>query len=242
MYFPGKFTRAVSGNAFWPQDVLPTGALPANTDIALSIRPRDLVGFPVHRLAVGYSGPAGASYLPADLYAWEGNSQQWLKTHDGTKVLRPGRVNYFDLAGIAEPPVKISNLDQGMAGGTDYVLIVTTPPNTITPANGTYTFAMAADLTTLGTEEPNPDDEANDLRVITPNDGVDNLSLPYGPCRWIWCTTATGNIAFQCVDGQAGSSANTVTIPSVVGKLPFRARNVKATGTTVAAGTLFAAY
>jgi hypothetical protein len=243
MYFPTKFTRTVAANAFWAQDTLPAGMLPAGQDNSISIRVRDIIGRPVHRLALGYAGPAGAPYLPADVYAWESNSQAWYKTHDAVKMLRPGRLNYYDMSGVAEPPAKASNLDQAAVGGTDLVLIIKVPPNTIVPANGTYTFSIGADLTTLGTEEPNPDDEANALQVITPSDGADSLSFPYGPCRWIWCNdvTVAHTVKFAAVD-DADAGAVTINCPGTAGKLPFRARKVFATGTTATAGSLFAVY
>lgn len=233
MYLPTKFTRTAAAGAFWTADTLPTAA-PSNQDFLLPARNRNILGWPIHRVAVGYSGPAGATYLRADLYAWDVNTQLYYLTHDMSKMLRPGRINYFDVPAICEPPQTQANQGNAISDGIGLILIVT-PPN-VTAVNGTYTFTMAADLTTIGTEEPNPDDEGNGLQLIVPNDGADNLSMPYGPCRWIWCQVS-GNLAFAAVDD---SDAGKVTLAMVAGtKYPFRVRKVFATTTT---GTYYAAY
>lgn len=237
MYFPSKFTRIVTaGPTLWTQDTVPSGAMASGTDNGISIRVRDQVGWPAHRLAVAYTGPTGAApYMPADLYAWDANSQAWYKVHEATKSLRLGRLVYFDLVGLAEPPVLKANLDTATVGGVDLLLIVTPPPTAaFSPPLGNYVFSMGADLTSLGTEEPNPDDEANGVQAVTPSDGA---NLPFGPCRYLW-VTATGNVKLACVD-DADAGAVTLTGVAANSKLPFKARKVFATGTTA---TVVAVY
>jgi hypothetical protein len=243
MFMPVKFFRTVAGGVAWTADTVPAtgtqpGASGVQPDNFIPIRPRDVVGWAPHRLVVGVGGFASCqAYLAADLYAFERNSGLYLKTHDSTKMLRVGRTNYFDITHLAEPPVKLSNLDQGMTGGTDLLLIVQ-PPTVVT--NGTYTFVMGADLTSLGTEEPNADDEANGLQAVTFSDGSPATSMPYGACRWLWSSDATAGHAIKVltVDGDT----QTITMPAYAGKIPVRAQQVFATGTTATAGSILAAY
>jgi len=255
MNFPIVFQRAVAANTPWTIDALPTTnsvqvspvyvtgngiltAVSGSVDNGMAVRQRDTTGNPVRRLAVGYSGPTGAAaYLGAELYVFDRMVGVYLKTHDLSRALRLGRITYFDLPAGAERPVVKSNMEHYMPGGLDLVLIVQPPPASSTPPNGTYYFGMAPDIGMP--ETPNADDEANGMQVVTFSDTV-LTSMPYGPCRWLWCqdTTTAHTMAIVTADGDAV----TLNCPATAGKIPVRAKQIKATGTTATAGSVFAAY
>jgi len=75
----------------------------------------------------------------------------------------------------------------------------------------------------------------NDIAVVTPNDSTD---LPKGTCRALIFTGA-GTVTFTTA---AGNDV-TITISSAwFGVQYIRASRVKATGTTIAAGNIYACY
>lgn len=248
------FKRVVAGGVTWTQDALPTdgtnffapeivaSSAPAITsnslgDNYIALSPMNHVGWALHRLSVAYwSTVANPPYFGADLYAWDGANQQYYKTHDAQKTLRPGRVNHFDILAVAPDPTTTANLQTSLNEATSYILIVTPPPSGM--SNGTYFFAMGGSLTSLGTEEPNPDDEANGVVAITTSD---TANLPNGVARYIFSTdtTLTHTVKLAAADD---TDANAITIPlsAFAGKIPIRTRKVFATGTT--ATGLFACY
>lgn len=75
----------------------------------------------------------------------------------------------------------------------------------------------------------------NDIKVVTPNDSAD---LPGGPARAM-IFNAAGTIKFDTANG----STVTLTISSSwFGVTYIRVKRVYATGTTIAAGNIFACY
>ncbi|CAB5162125.1 hypothetical protein UFOVP151_5 [uncultured Caudovirales phage] len=75
----------------------------------------------------------------------------------------------------------------------------------------------------------------NDIQVVTPSDSTD---LPNGTCRAM-ILNAAGTIRFSTALG----TVVTLTISSSwFGVTYIRAKRVYATGTTIAAGSIFACY
>lgn len=247
MHFPVTFTRVVAAGTTWAQDVLPQDAAGnflqpgigtaatangALNDDVLQVAPGDGTGNPVHRVAVGYYGPALAPYFGANLYAWDAATRQYFKCTQGQKTLRPGSVTYFDLITLASAPVRAGNLDQALNMGTALVLIVTPPPSGM--ANGTYAFAMGASITSLGVDQPAADDEANGLVTVVPSDSA---NLPNGAARFLY-VAAAGAVKFAAVDDTDANAITLAAVPAFT-KIPVKARKVFATGTTA---TVLAAY
>lgn len=73
------------------------------------------------------------------------------------------------------------------------------------------------------------------IKAVTLSDSTD---LPDGPCRALLITVNTGDISFITGNNE------TVTIPvaQIAGLNFIRARRIRATGTTIAAGAVFACY
>jgi hypothetical protein len=263
------FKRVITvGPTTWGQDTLPQDAngnflAPGNTlgtlnngtvDNVVTVNGADFNGQVTRRMAVAMSSTATTPiYFGADLYVYDRGTNQYFKTHDSMKTLRVGRINYFDIANLLPTPPTQANVSGTSTASPlvsaaskqtmDFVLITYAPPSAALIAGnvGTYTFAMAGALSTIGTETPNPDDEANAVFAVTPNDGAGNLSLPFGACRWLFSTdaTLTHTVKLTTID-DFDATAPTVTLATFNGKIPIRARKVFATGTT--ATPLFAVY
>lgn len=236
MRFPRVFIRQVggSGSPVLGTDSVPTSNPSQKSDNQLASSVADSGGYPVHRIAVAYSYSGAASpapVLPADLYMFELQTGAWYLVNEQKKMLRPGRISFFDVVGIARQPPRPSTDPLSYSshpGGIEVALVVGVGPN----SNGIYKFAMAADLTTLGGEQISPSEPANSLLAITPSDGT---PLPNGPCRGIYVGGTAGNIVLIDADG------NTETVPvTSFSTLNVKAQQVKATGTT--ATPLFAIY
>lgn len=75
----------------------------------------------------------------------------------------------------------------------------------------------------------------NDIQSVTPADGTD---LPGGTCRALIFTGA-GNVTFVTA---AGSTVTLAISSAWFGVQYIRASRIKATGTTIAAGNIFACY
>jgi hypothetical protein len=142
-----QFTRKVTGGALWTLDALPTDAgsnqeAPTSaTDFAISVPRYDSIGWPAHRLAVGYHGPATAPNLSAQLYVFDKNSQRYYAV-GAAVTMTAESISFFSLVCVANQPVTSANMQNSNAGASDYCLIVT-PSGAV---NGTYVFSMAPDL------------------------------------------------------------------------------------------------
>lgn len=80
----------------------------------------------------------------------------------------------------------------------------------------------------------------NDMKAVTPSDTVDlQLNGVTLPCRALYFN-GTGNIVFDT----AGGTTVTLTIPATAtGVVQYiRAKRIRATGTTIGAGNIFACY
>jgi hypothetical protein len=75
----------------------------------------------------------------------------------------------------------------------------------------------------------------NDIQPVTPNDGAD---LPGGTCRALILTGA-GNLCFVTA---AGTTVTLAISSAWFGVQYIRASRIKATGTTIAGGNIFACY
>jgi hypothetical protein len=78
------------------------------------------------------------------------------------------------------------------------------------------------------------------MKVVTPSDTTDlQLNGTTLPCRALFFTAA-GNISFDT----AGGTTVTLAIPATAtGQVSYiRAKRIRATGTTIAAGNIFACY
>ena len=79
----------------------------------------------------------------------------------------------------------------------------------------------------------------NGIKVVVPNDNADLSYLGVDtPCRAL-IFTASGNVVITCADG------SDVTLPisaNWFGVWYIRAKRIKATGTTISPGNIFACY
>jgi len=99
-------------------------------------------GFPVHRIAVTYKGPALAVALQAQVWLYDDLTEAWYEV--GAPVnIEPNRVNFFDVVALAEPNAV---LNLGATAGSISALLVV--QDGVTP-DGEYVFAIAPDLTVL---------------------------------------------------------------------------------------------
>ena len=129
--------------------VPPTGA-PSNQDNLLVSGFTNSSGFPVHRVAVSYKGPAAAIVLVAQLWVWDDLTQGWYEV-GAPQNITPNRLTYFDMASLSDPPqIQRSSLPVGgsivaTAGSISALLVV---QDGATPA-GEYVFGLGPDLTVL---------------------------------------------------------------------------------------------
>lgn len=151
MKFPASFTRYVgtvpAGKVALGGDSLPTGRAPANQDNAYFGRFNNVNGWPVHRLAVTYTGPSGAPTLTASMYFFEDTTQTWYQI-GASGTLTSGQVTFFDVICIMEMPNTVADLANATPGSIAQILIVEAPGGS--PASGAYTFCIGPDLTTQG--------------------------------------------------------------------------------------------
>ena len=151
MRFPRTFTRYVgtppTGGAALGSDTVPTGPLTSQPDNVLYSRFSNVNGWPVHRIAVTYAGPALAPSVVARGFFFEDSTQQWYKV--GADVtMAPGTVSFFDVVAILEMPNTQANIAMATPGSLSFFLQVDLPAGS--PASGAYVFALAPDLTTQG--------------------------------------------------------------------------------------------
>lgn len=238
MKFPVSFTRRVGGSGsvvVLGADAVPTAA-PTGQDFILAAPVSNTNGWPTHRIAVIYAGPASALELPADLYMWESTIGGWFKLNQAKRILVPNQVNFFDVVGITPSSPIGSDLAGSNPGGLVLALVVATVAGT---PDGTYSFAMAPDLTTIGEDLPDQSGVGRRGYACVLNDATDATSLPKGPCRAIRANAA-GDVKFIPTDNL---DADTLTWTVAAGEIiQMSVRRVFSTGTTVAAGNLTAIY
>lgn len=136
-------------------DAAPTTTPPQDaTTNLLSCRLRDINGWPVQRIVVGWNSANAVTPTPfnADLYFWEDASQCWYKINDTPLSLKPAQLYVFDTFAVSEPPPTQAFSNQpgspSQAGSMDVMLVVSDPGAQV---NGLYTFVMSPDVTTVGT-------------------------------------------------------------------------------------------
>ena len=157
MRFPASFKRQKGSASTDPaigSDATPTTVAPAaSNDNVLTAKLRDINGWPVQRIAVGWTTTAASPVaLNGALYLWEETSGHWYLIQSGVS-LPPNQLVFFDVCTISEPTPVDRNLYKSSsasnsAGAIEVMLIVTDPG---TAVNGVYVFVMGPDLTTVGT-------------------------------------------------------------------------------------------
>jgi hypothetical protein len=149
MKFPASFTRYVgtvpAGKTALGADTLPTARPAATMDNLLASKFNNINGWPAHRVAVVYNGPAGAPNLTATMYFYEDATAAWYQI-GAAGTLVSGQVTFFDVIAIMEMPNTSADLANATPGSIAQVLIVAAPGGS--PPSGPYEFAMATDLTT----------------------------------------------------------------------------------------------
>lgn len=147
MRFHKTFKRrvgAVSSDPVLGSDAAPTSQPQATADNVFSFAMTHPMGWPVHRVVVGYSyaGAGPALTLTADLYLYDEESAVWYQVNATPVQLLPGKLGTFDLVSPSAPKPATSS-----GGGVDACIVVTAAGG---DPNGIYTFALAADLAAAG--------------------------------------------------------------------------------------------
>lgn len=148
MRFPTKFSRydtvIPAGGIALGADTVPTVHPSPNTMSNLMVsRFANINGYPCHRIAVTYKGPAGAPALPATLWFWEEQTEHWYQIGGSVSLLRD-RVSFFDVVGLLDGSQTSGEILMPTAGSIAVLLIVEDPGGT--PA-GEFVFAVGPDLT-----------------------------------------------------------------------------------------------
>jgi len=158
--FHKTFSRQKGGSAPPPVlggDAVPTTTAPSATaDNVMSCKIRDIVGWPVQRIVVGWTTTAGSPVaLNGDLYVWEKRLKHWFKVNDTALSIKPNQLAFFDIAALIEPVSNAANVlgnasnPPGAASDSIDVMLVMTDPGAAVA--GTYNIGMGPDLTTVGT-------------------------------------------------------------------------------------------
>jgi len=158
MRFQKKFQRVVTaGPTAWTQDVLPADAngffLPPGVtnqsgaagqslgDNVLSVRAENRIGFPSVQIAVSYTPPSGGqATISCKLYFWDALTKQYFQVANSPLTVTGGTVSLFSPMAMQDAPVHGADLDQGLQGATDFLLI----PTAATTGPGTYTFVWGS--------------------------------------------------------------------------------------------------
>ena len=144
MKFPCVFTRSLSGGAGnLGTDTLPSAAPTKILDNVLYSRFSNINGWPIHRIAVLFNGPTNIT--AARMFFFESTTGMWFKI-GADAAMTSGSVTFFDTVAIAEPPPVGANALQGATDGSIMQFLQVDKPGAA--ADGTYTFAMAGDLST----------------------------------------------------------------------------------------------
>ena len=148
MRFPCSFVRYVgatpSGGTSLGGDATPTGPLTQQLDNVLYSRFSNINGWPIHRIALAYSGSSGVLSTKARIFLYEDSTAQWYQV--GADVtIAPGFISYFDVCALLEIPNTQANLVQATSGSVQVFIQVDKPSGA---PDGTYSVAVAPDLTT----------------------------------------------------------------------------------------------
>jgi hypothetical protein len=132
-------------------DVDPTGsatpdALRASTNV-LHARFADNNGAPMHRIAVGYKGPANAIALNAAMFVYDGLSGEWYRVGPAVITLTPSAITFFDFVSVPEFTATQSNLGLSAGRSVDAYIRITDPGSA---PNGEHVFVMAPDYKLIG--------------------------------------------------------------------------------------------
>jgi hypothetical protein len=117
-----------------------------------SIRLWDAMGWPLHRIAVGYHGPTAALNLPAVLWAFDQNLGVWLKVPQAEQVgstagvIIPESITFFDTLALSSLDATMSQGGGSARSGAAELCLVINVAGA--DPNGTYSFVMGGDLTT----------------------------------------------------------------------------------------------
>lgn len=154
MRFLQTFRRqkgAASTDPLLGSDAVPTTKAPVqNTDNLLTAKFRDINGWPVQRIGVCWTTQAANPVaLNGDMYFWEEALQHWIKINDTALSMKPNQIFFFDIMTVSDPTPTTSTLGVIASAGSIEVFLVVSDPGTA--VNGVYTFALAPDLTTVGT-------------------------------------------------------------------------------------------
>jgi hypothetical protein len=148
MRFPTTFKRYKGGGSpvlgsDGAAGVPPTSTPLAQDNLLLSTGYSNQ-GWPAHRIAVAYKGPAAAIALAAQVWVYDNLSGAWYEV-GAPQNITPNRITYFDVVALVDPPPTSANLGNPGSGGVQALLVV---QDGVTP-NGEYVFSMGADLTVL---------------------------------------------------------------------------------------------
>lgn len=148
MRFQHSFRRQVGGASADPllgSDPVPTLYAELADDNVLNSSFNNINGWPAHRIAIGYAGPAGAPALTANAYVFDDATQLWFRVNRAPVALVPARLSFFDIVGLMPPNVTATN--SGSSGSLEaYIEVIAVGG---APA-GVYTFVVSADLTAVG--------------------------------------------------------------------------------------------
>lgn len=129
----------------------PTAAPSASMNRLVTIPTRDQAGWPVHRIAVAYKSPGGATVPKGFLYAYDAETDAWFKLNPtaGTD-LTANAITFFDSIIPVDQPATKEKMDGGSLTGRSLSLYLdVTDPGTLN--DGEHIFAITGDLTTDGT-------------------------------------------------------------------------------------------
>jgi hypothetical protein len=220
MRFQEQFSRVVAatGTTTLGTDAVPTSRADTMTECYFSSQIKNIDGFPVQRFCVAYKGPTAATDLPAQLYVWDDLTGAWYAS-GASQALHPGTITWFDQPSLG----RVGPADQ-TPGSLDLYLHVAASGGT--DPDGTYTFALGADLSNNGAAEVTV--SVGTPRAITPSNTTDTTRLT---TRGIAVIT-TGNLVVVPI---GGGTAQTYAVVS--GQyFPFNVLHINASTTAVVAG------
>ncbi len=213
-------------------DGVPTG-VPSTFNQAkgnvLSYLLQSPTGWPVHRIAVGYTPPvvvpATVLGVYGTMYIYDAESALWYRMGEGRMLLQPKALTYFDSIAPGSRAVKSSTLGDNNSPSADVALFIEDPGSM---PDGEHKFAMVPDLTLM---QESSDEVAQQLQAadVVPVAVSDTVDLIGGITKGIWMPPGAtpGNIKVIMESGA------TRTLPVVADKeYVWRIRRVFATDTT----------